>query len=346
MQSYALEASTLQGASAVVKSYRAWLSAWGLPLSFRAGVIQDWLVDYAREGNCARSLDTRLTALRRYARSLRMPFPAFGSYAWDDLKDTVRACKKIEPTQRKQATVIDVHWLLRVAATVGVAEFSDLWRCSLLDLQLLCRAYVCHCCMLRGCEHRRGLLLSDVKCVRDSAGGVEYYLLCVAERYSNKKKKFCPARQCVLMAEPNLLSAGGVMSVYLERLGVFGGASAGAQLFPLIDPTSGDIDGSKTTTDAQFARKFCALCKVAGMGDTALKKVTNHSFRAGGATDASVGGATETEIAAQGGWTSRALRCYIRPQAHHSRTRAVRMMAAIHAALRTGGGPQPTALTL
>ena len=102
-----------------MKSYHAWLAAWELPLSFHPAVVQDWLVDYAREGNCARSLDGRLTALRRYARSVRRPFPVFGSYAWDDMKDTVKACKKVEPTKLKKATVVDVHWLRRIAGTLS-----------------------------------------------------------------------------------------------------------------------------------------------------------------------------------------------------------------------------------
>ena len=256
----------------------------------------------------------------------------------------MRACKKIEPTKLKQATVIDVHWLLRVAATLGVASFDDLWRCSLRDLQLICRAHACHCCMMRGCEHRDGLLTSDVRCVRDDAGGIEFFVLHIAERYSTKKKKLCPERDCVMLVEDSLSSAGGVMQVYLTRMGVLSGAFKDRQLFPLIDRASGAIDGDATTTDAQFIRFFVAQCRTAGMDDAARKKVTNHSFRAGGATDASVGGASETEIAAQGGWTSRALRRYIRPQAHHARTRAVRMSAAFRSALRTGGGPQPTAL--
>ena len=77
--------------------------------------------------------------------------------------------------------------------------------------------------------------------------------------------------------------------------------------------------------DAEFVRAFRSRLVIAGMPDGQLKKVTNHSFRAGGATDWSVGGLSEMEIAAQGGWASRALRVYIRPQEHHAHGRAVRI---------------------
>ena len=74
------------------------------------------------------------------------------------------------------------------------------------------------------------------------------------------------------------------------------------------------------------------------------KGLTNHSFRTGGATDWSVGGLSEMEIAAQGGWTSRALRVYIRPQEHHAHGRAVRIQAAMPAALAAGGALLPRPL--
>jgi integrase len=327
-----------------VKSYHAWLAAWELPLSFHPAVVQDWLVDYAREGNCARSLDGRLTALRRYARSVRRPFPVFGSYAWDDMKDTVKACKKVEPTKLKKATVVDVHWLRRIAGTLGVASFEDLWSVNLHALQLLFRAYACHCCMLRGVEHRDGLRLSDVRVARAASGDVDYFILDIAERFSTKKKKMCPGRACVVPVEHHLSSAGGVMLVYMTRMGMLNGASSGSHLFPLIDRATGDIHLSATTSDAQFVRLVVAQCKVAGMTGADSARVSNHSFRAGGATDASVGGCSEADIGAQGGWTSRSLRGYIRPQAHHARGRAVRLQAAVRAALRTGGGPRITPL--
>ena len=68
--------------------------------------------------------------------------------------------------------------------------------------------------------------------------------------------------------------------------------------------------------------------------------MTKKFLRAGGATYASVGGLSEAKIGEQGGWTSHALRGYIRPRAHHTRARAVRLLAAVRAALRTGGKPR------
>ena len=92
MQACALEVSTAKGIGAVARSFVAFCGALDVPLAFRAAVIQLWLVDYCRQGWCARSLDGRLSALRRFARTRRAPFPAFGSDDWDDIKDTVRAC--------------------------------------------------------------------------------------------------------------------------------------------------------------------------------------------------------------------------------------------------------------
>ena len=333
VQSLALEPGAVAGVCAVAKSYRAWLAAFGLPLTFRPEVIQDWLVDYLREGSCARSLDGRLTNLRRYARSVRMPFPAFGTYDWDDIKDTVRACKKIEPTEPKRATIVDLHWLLRVAATLGVARYADLRRIPLRKLQLLARAFMCWNNMMRGVEHRNGLRLADVQVVRTAGGQVKTFLLAIAARWSNKKKKHCPARTCVMPVEREMWSAGGVMVIYAERMGFFDDAPD-HELFPLI---SGDyhVDMGRTTTDETFVRGFIRQLKTAGMSAAALKKVSNHSFRAGGATDMSVGGLDEATIAVQGGWTSRALRVYIRPQAHHTMARSIAMLAATYTVLQT-----------
>ena len=41
----------------------------------------------------------------------------------------------------------------------------------------------------------------------------------------------------------------------------------------------------KPATDAQFITAFTAALRSAGMAPEALKSVTNHSFRAGGATE-------------------------------------------------------------
>ena len=331
--------STAKGIGAVARSFVAFCATLQEPLAFRAPIIQLWLVDYCRQGWCARSLDGRLSALRRFARSTRQPFPAFGSYDWDDIKDTVRACKKIEPTEVARATVLDLHWLRRAAAVVGVHSTADLETCSLRNLQLLCRAYVCHAAMLRGVEHRSGMQVGDLRQVKGHGG--EYFLLAVATRYSAKKKKLCPGRTCVLPVERGRMwSAGVFLKVYLRRMGLRGRRDAHTILFPDIDAHS-SVDPSTASSDASFIKGFHHLLTVAGMSDAALRKVSNHSFRAGGATDWSVGGLSELEIAEQGGWTSRALRAYIRPQTHHAMGRAARIVSAIPVALGAGGDLQP-----
>ena len=343
VQACALELSTAKGIGAVARSFVDFCAAMRVPLAFRAGIIQMWLVDYCRQGWCARALDGRLSALRRFARSRRMSFPAFGSYDWDDIKDTVRACLKVEPTEEARATVVDLHWLRRVAAVVGVSCAADLETCHLRHLQLLCRAYVCHAAMLRGVEHRFGLRTSDVRQFKGDGG--EFFRLAVATRYSEKKKKLCPGRQCVLPVEPGQLrSAGTVLKVYRRRMGLCRAGGSNALLFPLVEE-DGRVRWDEAPDDGVFIRGFIRCLRIAGMSDTELAKVSNHSFRAGGATDWSVGGLSEMEIAEQGGWTSRALRRYIRPQGHHAHGRAVRMRAAIPVALGAGGAARelPTA---
>ena len=98
---FALELSTQQGVSAVTRSYDAFCAACGIcPVQFTMHIIMDWMTDYCRQGFTARSLSSRLSSLRRYARRLRMPFPALDSYEWADINDLRTALLKIDPTCR------------------------------------------------------------------------------------------------------------------------------------------------------------------------------------------------------------------------------------------------------
>ena len=296
-------------------------------MRFDAWTLRRWLVDYCVQGFCSRSLDGRLSALRRFARSRRLSFPPFGSDDWADIKDCVRALLKIDPTSPNRATVVDLHWIMRAAAVLGVGSTADLRTCPLRSLQLLTRALLAHCCMLRGVEHRSGLRVSDVS--RES----DFFVLAVASRYSEKKLKLRPGRSCIVPIEAASWSAGFVLSIYMERMGLAGDSPLpDVYLFSLIDD-QGVVHAGKPATDAQFITAFTAALRSAGMAPEALKSVTNHSFRAGGATDWSVGGLSEALIALQGGWTSLALRVYIRPQGRHALARAAAMLAATRAAL-------------
>lgn len=113
------------------------------------------------------------------------------------------------------------------------------------------------------------LRTADVRCVWGDCGS-DWALHSprISERYSTKKKKLCPGRDCVVLVEDDLSSAGGVMRVYLARMGHSRGPAPlrrRHQLFPLIDRASGDIDGDATATGNQFVRFFVAQCRVLGM---------------------------------------------------------------------------------
>ena len=342
--SVALSAKYVKGIHSTGDSYVAFCAAMGVPGTpppFTADLIMDWMSDYCKEGYTARSLAGRLSSLRRFARSLRAPFPDQRSLDWLDVVDQRKALLKIDPTDPNRATVVSVAWLRTVAAHLNLTTIADLYnpRCPPWALQMYARAVVCHCCMMRGVESRDGMRMDDITIVTPG-----FAVLHVADRYSSKKLKMVPGRRCVVpfVAEMGISSPGHVLLAYLRRLRT--GCSGDALLFPRIN-RDGTISELEAETDADFIRKFKIYLSLAGMDQVRLAKVSNHSFRAGGATDWSVGGLSEMEIAEQGGWTSRALRRYIRPQGHHAHGRAVRMRAAIPVALGAGGAARelPTA---
>ena len=60
-----------------------------------------------------------------------------------------------------------------------------------------------------------------------------------------------------------------------------------------------------------MAGKLKGLAKLAGVKPHLLKRLKPHSLRKGGATAASLGGASEEEIKALGRWKSDAVRVYV-----------------------------------
>ena len=310
-----------------MRSYAVFCLACGLPVRFSFNVIADWLADYCREGYTARSLPNRLSKLRRHARSQRAFFPAADSDEGLDLKDLITALTKLDPTDPQRATVVSLDWLMRVAAALGISALADCWTCQPWQLQLLSRALVAHCCMMRGCEHRSGLRVGDIGQI-----DVDVITLYVAARYSEKKLKLRPARVCVLPVSQELHSAGGVLLIYLARLRV--GCGADALLFPRIG-LLGDVDELTPQTDAQFLVLLKQQLTAAHMQPHQLLRVSNHSLRAGGATDWSVDMPADF-IGAQGGWASPTYLIYIRPADLHRQRTARAMAGAARQLLRTG----------
>ena len=95
----------------------------------------------------------------------------------------------------------------------------------------------------------------------------------------------------------------------------------------------------KPQTDKDFIGLFKEQLSAAGMGDAELKQVSNHSFRAGGATDCFVAGLTAEMIKQIGGWRTYSFLVYIRPAGDHKYKVAARFMQA----LRAARAPRPSA---
>ena len=79
------------------------------------------------------------------------------------------------------------------------------------------------------------------------------------------------------------------------------------------------------------ASRLKGLAKLVGVQQRLLKRLKPHSLRKGGATAASLGGATEEEIKALGRWKSDAVRVYV----HSARAK---MKVAQKALLAAGMG--------
>ena len=154
-----------------------------------------------------------------------------------------------------------------------------------------------------------------------------FAILNIAGRYSNKKSKLKPGRRCVLpfSLEMGISSPGHVLLAYLRRLRT--GRGDTALLFPYID-RRGVVHEGVPFTDADFIKNFKVYLSLAGMDDKRLRRVSNHSFRSGGASDWSIGGMPADFIKRQGGWTSDCYKLYVRPTALHAFTAAVHMAAA------------------
>ena len=67
------------------------------------------------------------------------------------------------------------------------------------------------------------------------------------------------------------------------------------------------------------------------MSDSDFKRVTNHSFRAGGATDYFVAGLSAELIKQQGGWAGYTFLIYVRPAKEHKWRVAASLLTALRA---------------
>ena len=70
-----------------------------------------------------------------------------------------------------------------------------------------------------------------------------------------------------------------------------------------------------------------------GMADSDLQRVSNHSFRAGGATDYFVSGLSAERIKLQGGWSTYCFLIYVRPADEHRWRVASALLGALRRAV-------------
>ena len=322
----ALEASSQRKVSTVALSFDDFVTAFDLAVTYEATYMIWWMADYVRHGFTARSLGARLGHLRRTASQRAMAFPLKDSPAWARIKDTERALKKVDPTEPSRATVIGLFWIEKVLDALGIFELADYrdGRSSAADCQLAVRALLAHAGMLRGCEHRSGLLLSDVVTVADS-----HLQISIAARYSEKKMKTRAGRKIILPIENGRWSAGAAMVEYISRFHSGGGGDA-RLFFDISD--AGFPLRHRARSDKDFMNVFKPLVASVGLPPKDVKRVTNHSFRAGGATDYFVSGMSAESIKAQGGWTTYCFLIYVRPAAEHIWRVAARMVTALSGA--------------
>ena len=311
------------------KSYDEFAHAMRVPMTYDGFTICWWHSFYCQTGHTARSLGGRRGNLKRTAQRRGMTFPVKGTPGHSMILDTERALKKIDPTEPDRATVVGMAWIDKVLANLGIRTVADYWTCSPSTCQLAVRALLAHSGMLRGCEHRKGLRVSDVVTIEPT-----HVVVHIAKRYSSKKKKLCEGRHVVLAVEDAIWSAGRALTIFLLR---FHGNDAGdAALFFQVAKNKYTNEETprfdKPASDAYFIKRLKAKLRAAGMSKADMQRVSNHSLRAGGATDFSVAGLSHEAIKAQGGWTSYCFLLYVRPAKEHRWRVAVDIMRAVSVA--------------
>ena len=333
-ESLALSSKYEQAISSVVKGYTKFFHALepgAHAVSFSATFIKAYMTHWVSVGNTARSIAGNLTKLRRAARRMRQPFPAIGTDEWSSIKDLERALLKIDPTLPKRATVFHLRWIVAVLERLGIRTVNDFSIKPLRDVQLAARLLLCHAAMMRGCEHRDGMAMSDIvaSCVQQGYGRVLVHIAPkrqskrAAARLQLKKLKLRPARTATLAVWPSIKSAGAALLIYLQRLTSV--APNSAILFPLID-AHGTVHTGLCLSDKQFIKLVVEAATAAGMSKHDAARVTSHSLRAGGATDYAVANMSKDFIRVQGGWTTDCFMIYVRPQTFHSQATAVQVM--------------------
>ena len=311
------EPATERAGAAVARQFHEFCLARGHGMRFTAPIMNEFMTFYVASGYVARSLGKRNAELRTFARRHGCEFPAKESAEWEAVRRQRQALLKLDPTEEKHATVCHHGLLDKMRGYLHAGTQRELRSCAPWACQLVTRALLAHCCMLRGCEHADGMTVSDVELITDA-----YVVVRVNWRRSARKIKTRPARRCVV---PRGLPAGQALVTYLQRFHARSDGSA--VLFP-----ARRSDGAPTSapqTVAQLMTVMKAVGALAGFTQAELARLTAHSLRAGGTTDFFAAGLSEAFIREQGGWASDAVRGYNRPAAPHRWAMANSMVSAM-----------------
>ena len=323
-----MEPKTQRGRDVIVLSYDDMMSALGLPTTFESGYIICWLTDYVRHGYRAESLSGRFQAIAKEAERRRMDFPTKPSPGYTSCRDTMKALRKIDPSRTDRATVIGIVDIERCLDHWGIKTIADYTTCDPRHCALAVRALMCHAGMMRGVEHRSGLLVSDITVVSES-----HVELVIAERYSEKKMKTKPGRVVIMPITEHRWSSGAALVAYLNRF--HGKPAVGQRLYFQFRGKGHDAIAMRhrPSTDAQFMRGLKeALRHCSELKPKELQRVTNHSLRAGGCTDMFVAGLPAELIRAIGGWDTFCFLVYVRPEREHRWKVAAQLVQAIRSA--------------
>ena len=311
------EPATERAGAAVARQYQEFCAARGHSVIFDSDTMNEFMNFYVDCGFAARSLGKRNSELRLFARRYGIKFPASDSPEWGIVCLHEKSLIKLDPSEEQHATVLHVGLIGLIRARLGVSTTQELWTCDVSVCQLVARMALCHCCMLRGCEHDDGMRVSDVAMITD-----KYITFKVNMRRSARKIKSRPARLCVLPVE---LPVGQALMVYMQRC--HSNSAAEDVLFPARRVGGASARAPQTTASFMRVVKACAGRAQFTPGD--LRWLRAHSFRAGGATEHYASGISEAFIMQQGGWTSDAVRRYNRPAAPHRWAMAQSVVAAM-----------------
>lgn len=327
----ALEPKTQQKADVVTLSFIDFMTALKLPVTFESWYLIAWFTDYVRCGYRAVTLTERFGAVRKMAKRRGMDFPEKGSRGHDMCADAIKGLKKVDPSCTDRATVLGISKIEMCLDDWGITSVDDYATCDPAYCALAVRALMCHCGMMRGVESRSGMRLSDIKAV-----GTSHVEVLVAERYSEKKGKNVPGRIVILPVSSDRTSAGAAMIAFIDRF--HAGATGERVLFFQFSGAKGKRRALKhrPANDKYFLKGLKqSLERVSAFTADKLKKISNHSLRAGGATDFFVSGVTAELIRAQGGWRTFCFLIYVRPQREHRWKVAAQMVQALRAARET-----------